>query len=410
MDSCTALYLKIDDPIKASKEAGIWLARSGMLGPNVSAECGAIIALDAFAKGIPITETPLNYWIVAGRMTMKPEAMLARFNEAGGKHKIVQNDADACEIKLEIESESETFRISWEQAQQETWPFEKNGKTIKGTWKGPVGRADMLWARTVSRGVRKLRPALVAGLYTPEEIQDLPEYAEAIRSESGNGKALEPIDLDEVLKTNAPKQAPIAPPSAAKEVPTSEPAAPVASNPAKATQADDTPQVAVEQPASDSDALPEQVKRITDLFVELSIPVEARDAALKKRGVSSVRSLTIAQADELLANLEAKYKAAEASRLPENVTSFPVTAPCTQTQIDAVKQMVAEIAEGNAGFPEKYKSYLAKQGKQRTADLNVREADAMLATLRMENLEQFFERSLTQMVEDHQHDCEPPKN
>jgi hypothetical protein len=56
-------------------------------------------------------------------------------------------------------------------AQQEKWPFGK-GKELKTNWSTPIGRQDMLWARVVSRGVRKLAPGVVCGRYTPEEISD----------------------------------------------------------------------------------------------------------------------------------------------------------------------------------------------------------------------------------------------
>jgi hypothetical protein len=56
-------------------------------------------------------------------------------------------------------------------AQQEKWPFGK-GKELKTNWSTPIGRQDMLWARVVSRGVRRLAPGVVCGRYTPEEITD----------------------------------------------------------------------------------------------------------------------------------------------------------------------------------------------------------------------------------------------
>lgn len=412
MNSVLALYQKIDDPIKASKEVGIWLARSGMLGQNQTAETGSVIALDAFARGIPITEIPLNYHLVNGRITMKAEAMLAGFHELGGKHSIIEQSADACSVKFSIDDECETFTTTWEEAQKESWPYGKDGKTIKSTWAGPVGRADMLWARTVSRAVRKLRPSICGGKYTPEEIQDLPEYAEAI---SGNGKATEPaepVDVEALLKANGARAAAANPikPAAPKTVAADEPAGSApgsdpATPPVASVAHEDTLQATAADPApaasEDGYATAAQVKRIVDLYIELSVPVEAQDKALKSRGVSALRSLTFDQAADLLGKLEAKAKATNTSKLPDHVTSYPDSAPADQSQIDAIVAMVKEIGESDPDFPAKYKAWLQSQGKQRTADLSVRQASAMLVKLGVRNLESFFGRSLEQHVEDH---------
>jgi hypothetical protein len=390
MDSVSAFYAKISDPIEAAKQVGIWLARSQMMGP-ITAEQGQIVAFDAMSRGLPIGEYPQNYNIVCGRLCMKPEAMLAGFNEIGGKHQIIQRSADACEITFNLNDTLETFSLTWEEAKKEAWPYKKDGKSIKETWAGPVGRADMLWARNVSRAVRKLAPSVTAGRYTPEEIQDLPEYADAISN--GNGghvKEAKVYDADELLAKK--------PASATPALPSPSPAKSPVNSPAK-------PAVKSAE-IVDGYATSEQTDRIRELFTILAVPTEKQEQALAKRGVNALRSLTSIQAGELIANLESRLPPAptepEQSKQPSTVTSQQVEAPCTQSQIDGIKQMVIEIAENDGDFGKKYLARLAEFGKTKTTDLSIREADVVMRHLVGDNLEAFFTKSLLTLVEEAQ--------
>jgi hypothetical protein len=429
VNSVMAAYSKIDDPVKAADQLGTWLAQSQMMGA-ITAQQGKLLAFDILARGVPITEPILMYYVVANRLTMKADVMLAEFNAAGGKHRILENTADAAEIELTDGEQVHSFRVSWEEAKQEPWPYGKDGKTLKPTWAGPVGRADMMWARAVSRGVRKVKPSVVAGRYTPEEIQDLPEYAEAI---SSNGKPAEPVDVEQLLRETAARNgtAPKPPKPPASSTTTStvaadEPAgsAPVnhesdsrpvsASSSSNSNGEQDTLQATAETlspPAVSEDgyATAAQATCILDLFIKLNVPVDAQEKALKKRGASTVRGLTVVQAAELISSLVAKVRVTEqqavefdVSKMPPNVTSYPDSAPCLQPQIEAIVQLVKEIGENDPEFPAKYKARLQAQGKQRTADLSVRQADAMLGVLGFENLSAFFDRSLEQLTEEYE--------
>lgn len=414
MDSVLAFYQKIDNPIQAAKELGTWLAQSQMMGPITAAQ-GMIVAFDALASGLPICEYPERYNVVCGRLTMKPEAMLADFNRMGGKHQIVQRSGDACEITFVLDGILETFAITWEEAKQESWPYKKDGKSLKETWAGPVGRADMLWARTVSRAIRKLKPEITAGKYTPEEIEDLVEYNDSIGG--SNGKEAKVYDADELLKKQAAISLP-APPVASPVTATVTPAKPAVASPTNqaAKSVVKSAEVTETKPATSPAASPttspdgyatgEQTSRIRDLFTTLAVPTEAQEKALAKRGVSALRSLTTEQAGELITALESRLPPAPTE--PERSNQSPdsmmanVEAACTQSQIDAVKQMVKEIAENDGDFVAKYRKRLAEFGKQKTADLSIREADVVIRQLTMDNQEAFFTKSLETLVAESQ--------
>jgi hypothetical protein len=92
--------------------------------------------------------------------------MMARFQQQGGK----------VDWKtLTDEEVTATFSHPSGGSATITWTFEqarKAGLTGKDNWKN-YPRA-MLRARVVSEGIRTVFPGVVLGVYTPEEVQDIP--------------------------------------------------------------------------------------------------------------------------------------------------------------------------------------------------------------------------------------------
>lgn len=341
------------------------------------AEQGEMLAWECISRGLPPLSLVETYHIIQDRLSMKADAMLAGFNKAGGRHKIIEYSPDACEVHFTIDDQTLPIRITWEDAKNEKWPFGKN-KQLKDNWATPMARQDMLWARTVSRGVRRMKPEVVAGRYTPEEISDFAgETVEGtvVRSE------VVAVDPQELIRQTAALNG--------------------GGNGHAVTE-----RKTVVVPT------PKYHERLDELFAAVfgDKAIEARAAALKKRGVASFRSLSADDATALITTLESKLAALEASKLPENVTSCPVSSPCTQADIDRIKTAVGEIAEKDPEFPAKYKARLVAQGKQRTADLSIKEASAVFRALSIKNLSDFFGHSLPKLVEMSAADVEPPPN
>jgi hypothetical protein len=92
--------------------------------------------------------------------------MMARFQQQGGK----------VDWKILTDEEvTATFSHPSGGSATITWTFEqarKAGLTGKDNWKN-YPRA-MLRARVVSEGIRTVFPGVVLGVYTPEEVQDIP--------------------------------------------------------------------------------------------------------------------------------------------------------------------------------------------------------------------------------------------
>jgi len=169
--TAVTVYDDIQNPIDAIKSLGQTVAKSQLFGCQNEAQ-GEIIALQCMAEKSTPFSLAKKYDIFQGKLSMKADAMLMGFEEAGGEHEIKEYSPDACEIIFHRGKNNLPIRITWEDAKAEPWPYKQDGKTLKHNWDSPIARQDMLWARVVSRGVRRLAPVVVCGTYTPEEIQD----------------------------------------------------------------------------------------------------------------------------------------------------------------------------------------------------------------------------------------------
>ena len=85
---------------------------------------------------------------------MRADAMLAEFRNRGGKYKIVENSQTRAAAEVEFEGQKLPFEFTMEDAKRTGDCFKGDGKTLKLTWQKRPD--DMLWARMVSRMVRRL--------------------------------------------------------------------------------------------------------------------------------------------------------------------------------------------------------------------------------------------------------------
>jgi hypothetical protein len=181
-------------PVKDMGElatAGALLAESGMFGiPNAAA--GFVVAATCHSQGISLMEFHRTYHIVEGKPSMRADAMLAEFRKRGGKHRIVENSVNRAAVDFEFEGQKMSFEYTMEDAKRTGDCYKGDGKTLKHTWlKRPE---DMLWARLVSRSVRRLCPEINAGIYAPEEVSDMGGDEPKIVKE------VKPISIEQVSK------------------------------------------------------------------------------------------------------------------------------------------------------------------------------------------------------------------
>jgi hypothetical protein len=356
------------------------IAKSRMFGCE-NVEQGKVFAWECFSRKcspLSLTET---YHVIDGKLSMRADAMLARFIEQGGRHAILERTPNRAAVQLFQDGESQEFAFTWEEAQAESGlTTGKNG--VKTNWSTPRRRMQMLWARVVSDGVRAMAPQVCSGKYTPEDFGHSVD-----NQEDGDWDAADVVQADQVVTVEVtPTAAPV-----------------VKTEPAPATK----PATVVEPAGAASSEKPvtaAQKARIREL-VELLAAHDALDGALRKRGVSSVNSLTTTQAGEILARLEAARLKAElarevtgASKLPTEATSAALAGPCSQVQIDRAKALVMELEQVKPGSAAKIKQKLQAAGMQKIADLSMSDCDALLQQLAARNIEAFFTAALSKPV------------
>lgn len=176
-------------------------AKSKMFGFKNSEEAMAIMLL-CQAENMHPAVAMRDFHVIQGRPALKADAMLARFQQAGGT---VQWKEYTDQVVTGVFSHAQGGSL------EVTWTMEharKIGLAGKDNW-NKYGRA-MLRARCVSEGIRSVYPGCVVGVYTPEEVETftpqppapavkdmgMAEIVEPEIKEEGAFKLLVPLDPD----------------------------------------------------------------------------------------------------------------------------------------------------------------------------------------------------------------------
>lgn len=139
-------------------------AKSGLFGIKNSDQAIALMLI-AQAEGLHPAVAARDYHVIQGRPALKADAMLARFQAAGGK--VIWNAyTDAAVSGTFSHPAGGSATVEWTIKQAQT-----AGLTGKDVWR-QYPRA-MLRARVISEGIRTVYPGVSVGVYTPEEIQDM---------------------------------------------------------------------------------------------------------------------------------------------------------------------------------------------------------------------------------------------
>lgn len=157
-----------------------------------SPEAALTLMLLCQAEGLHPIQALRQYHIIKGRPAMRADAMQAAFQNAGGKIQWIERSDTKCSAEFSHPAGG-TCVITWsiETAKQA-------GLNGNPTWQ-KFPRA-MLSARVVSEGCRAVYPAVVCGLYTPEEVQDFDDQPKAKKQGRQDVKN-EPEDIIPVAAT-----------------------------------------------------------------------------------------------------------------------------------------------------------------------------------------------------------------
>ena len=169
------------------------IAKSGLFGLKSPDQVLALMAV-AQAEGRHPGSVARDYHIIQGRPALRADAMLARFQQAGGTVNWLKYADD--EVKAEFSHpQGGSLTLSWTLKQAK-----EIGLAGKDNWKN-YPRA-MLRARVISEGIRTVYPGVLTGEYTPEEVMDftpaqtMPKVEVIEHEEVKDGLALYVPDAD----------------------------------------------------------------------------------------------------------------------------------------------------------------------------------------------------------------------
>ena len=145
------------------------VAKSGLFGMKTGDQALALMAISA-AEGVHPALAARDYHIIQGRPTLKADAMLSRFQSAGGKMEMLEY-TDTRVVAKFSHPQGGAVTIDWD-----TERAKRAGLGGKDTWKAYP--RQMLRARVISEGVRTVFPGATAGLLAPEEAADMPDVSE----------------------------------------------------------------------------------------------------------------------------------------------------------------------------------------------------------------------------------------
>jgi hypothetical protein len=77
---------------------------------------------------------------------------------------------------------------------------------------------------------------------------------------------------------------------------------------------------------------------------------------------------------------------------PKTEFKASVHAPCSDGQEHEIRELLKRLNQEKPGSIARFKQVLADHGKQRIAELTVKQADSIIQQLSVKNIEAFFEK------------------
>lgn len=158
-------------PVSVSdiERMAVAVAKSGLFGVRTVEQATALMLISQ-AEGMHPAIAARDYHVINGRPTLKADAMLARFQQAGGTVKWGKyTDAEVSATIAHPQGGS--VEISWTMEMAN-----RAGLTKNPTWRQYP--RQMLRARVISEGIRTVFPGVAVGVYTPEEAADFDKKPE----------------------------------------------------------------------------------------------------------------------------------------------------------------------------------------------------------------------------------------
>lgn len=151
-------------PFAQIERMAVSAAKSGLFGVKDSDQALALMLI-AQAEGVHPARAMQEYHVIQGRPALKADAMLARFQSAGGKVEW-REYTDQKVVGTFSHAQGGSITIEWtlERARAAELTDKKNWKMYP---------RQMLRSRVISEGVRTVYPGVSTGTYTAEEVADM---------------------------------------------------------------------------------------------------------------------------------------------------------------------------------------------------------------------------------------------
>lgn len=151
------------------------------------------------SEGIHPAQAMKRYHIIEGRPSMRADAMHAEFQRQGGRIDWNRSDAEECAATFwhpQHAAAGVVVRVTF--AELDAAGVTRGKYGVKDNWrKFP---RQMLRARVISEGVRMVLPGVVAGIYTPEEVEDFSkERAPSRRPEPAQPEIVADAETGEIV-------------------------------------------------------------------------------------------------------------------------------------------------------------------------------------------------------------------
>jgi hypothetical protein len=178
------------------------IAKSRLFGVTQVDQVVALMLM-AEAEGRHVASAMQDYSVIQGKPSLKAEAMLARFQQAGGRVKWTEL-SDTRVAAIFSHSQCEPVEIDWDMQRARM-----AGLGGKDMWK--KFPRQMLRARVISEGVRTAYPGALGGMYAPEEVIDFEPSAVPSRAPAAAIAHAREVDAEVERIEEAPASKPAAP-------------------------------------------------------------------------------------------------------------------------------------------------------------------------------------------------------
>ena len=149
------------------------IAQSGLFGIKTPTQALAL-GLLCQAEGRHPAEAARDYHIIQGRPTLKADAMLARFQQAGGRVEWTRYD-DQAVVGVFTHPSGGKLTLEWTMERAKA-----AGLASKDIWRQYP--RNMLRSRVISEAIRTVYPGVLSGCYLEDEIEPVKATTQVVET------------------------------------------------------------------------------------------------------------------------------------------------------------------------------------------------------------------------------------